>query len=249
VLLVDSDKPTAYLVTSPKISSFKDLIGKTIAIQDFAGADALMVRDTLVANGVPLNRVSLRTLGPPPFRLQALLGGAVDAAPLNFLLSRQAQERGFKVLAYTGDYTSDIQATAAGSLKAIQNSPNEVYRFIKATLKAQLFFFENPNDAAFKFYTEVNKLTDPILARDAYQARLRRSSDIVRVGRVSQQALIQAIDRLREQLKLAGTPLSEDTALSPDELVDFSFARRAYNEIQAEGWDSKKYQYRYDGKR
>jgi ABC-type nitrate/sulfonate/bicarbonate transport system substrate-binding protein len=206
VLLVDSDKPTSYLVTNGKINSFKDLLGKTIAIQDFAGADAFMIRDTLIANGIPLNRVSLRTLGPPPFRLQALLGGAVDAAPLNFLLSRQAQERGFRVLAYTGDFTSDIQATAAGPLRAIHGSPNEVYKFVKATLRPQLFFFENPNDDAFKFYTEINNLTDPSLARAAYEARLRRSSELVRVGRVSHEALVQAIDRLREQMKLAGTP-------------------------------------------
>jgi ABC-type nitrate/sulfonate/bicarbonate transport system substrate-binding protein len=244
VLMVDSDKPTSYLVTNPKISSFTDLIGKTIAIQDFAGADALMVRDTLVANGVPLDRVSLRTLGPPPYRLQALLGGTVDAAPLNFLLSHQAQKSGFKILAYTGDFTSDIQVTAAGPLRAIVGSQSDVYRFVKATLKAQLYFFQNPNDEAFRIYSEVNKLADPVLARDAYEARLRRSSDLVRVGRVSQKALVQAVERIKEQLRLAGTPLKQEVTVSADDLADFSFVQRAYDEVQASGWEVKKYEYR-----
>jgi ABC-type nitrate/sulfonate/bicarbonate transport system substrate-binding protein len=245
VLLVDTDKPTAYIVTSPNIVSFKDLIGKTIAIEDFNGANALMVRDTLVANGIPLHSVSLRVLGPPPFRLQGLLSGAVDAAPLNFLQSRQAQQQGFRILAYTGDFTSDIQVTAATATKKIQASPNEVYKFVKATLKAQLFFFENPNDEAFKIYAEVNKLPDPIQARDVYNARLKRSSELVRIGRVSDETVMQTIERVREQLKLAGTPLKTERPIRTDELVDFSFAKRAYDEIKNEGWDKKKHSYRY----
>ena len=247
VLLVDTDKPTAYIVTSPSIASFKDLIGKTIAIEDFNGANALMVRDTLVANGIPLHSVSLRVLGPPPYRLQGLLSGAVDAAPLNFLQSRQAQQQGFRILAYTGDFTSDIQVTAATATKKIQTSPNEVYRFVKATLKAQLFFFENPNDEAFKFYVDVNKLRDPIQARDVYNARLKRSSQLVRIGRVSDETVVQTIERVREQLKMAGTPLKTERSIPIDELVDFSFAKRAYEEIKTEGWDKKKYLYRYVG--
>src|SRR5687768_1166746 len=88
ILLVDADKPPHYVVTSTKVQGFKDLIGRTIAIDDFAGASALMLRDTLIANGIPLNKVTLRALGPPPLRYQALVGGVVDAAPLNFVLSR-----------------------------------------------------------------------------------------------------------------------------------------------------------------
>ena len=62
-----------------------------------------MVRDTVVANGVSLNSVNLRVLGPPPYRRQGLLSGAVDAAPLNFLQSRQAAQQGFRILPHTGD--------------------------------------------------------------------------------------------------------------------------------------------------
>ncbi len=245
VLLVDTDKPTAYIVTSPSITSFKDLIGKTIAIEDFNGANALMVRDTLVANGISLHSVNLRVLGPPPYRLQGLLSGAVDAAPLNFLQSRQAQQQGFRILAYTGDFTSDIQVTAATATKKIQTSPNEVYKFVKATLKAQMFFLENPNDEAFRFYVDINKLRDPTQAREVYNARLKRSSELVRIGRVSDETVLQTIERVREQLKLAGTPLKGDRPIRIDDLVDFSFAKRAYEEIKADGWDKKKYSYRY----
>ena len=39
-------------------------------------------------------------------------------------------------------------------------------------------------------------------------------------------------------LQFAGTPLKEDTPRTLDGFVDFSFARRAYKEIKAEGWES-----------
>jgi ABC-type nitrate/sulfonate/bicarbonate transport system substrate-binding protein len=176
-----------------------------------------------------------------------LVSGAVDAAPLNFLQSRQAHEQGFRILAYTGDFTSDMQVTAAGPLNKIHEAPSDVYRFVKATLKAQLFFFENPNDAAFKFYAEVNKIRDPGLAREVYKARLVRSSELVRIGRAGDATLGETIERVREQLKLAGTPLRTERMLSADDLVDFSFAKRAYDEIRREGWERKKYQYQYPG--
>jgi ABC-type nitrate/sulfonate/bicarbonate transport system substrate-binding protein len=249
ILLIDADRPPHYIVTSSKVQNLKDLVGKTIAIDDFAGASALMLRDTLTANNIPLNKVTLRALGPPPLRYQALVGGVADAAPLNFVLSRRAQQEGFKILAYTGDYTSDIQVTAAVPVKAIRASPGDVYKFVKATLKAQLFLFENPNDDGFKFYSEVNQLTDNPAARDAYNARLKRSTELVRVGRADEKTLLQAMDRVREQLQLAGTPLKEGTPKTLDGLVDFSFAKRAYDDIKSEGWDAKKFQYRYSRKK
>jgi hypothetical protein len=37
--------------------------------------------------------------------------------------------------------------------------------------------------------------------------------------------------------------------MSADDLVDFSFAKRAYHEIHSEGWETKKHQYRYTPKK
>ena len=243
VLLVDADRPPHYIVTSSKISNFKELIGKKIAVDDFAGASAMMVRDTLVANGIPVSKVSLRILGPPPVRFQALLAGAVDAAPLNFLMSRKLEKEGFRILAYTGDYTSDVQLTAAAEVKKIQKSPKEIYKFVKASLKAQIFMFENPNDDAYKIFLEATRLADGKLARDTFQARLKRSSELVRIGRLSEEAMIETINRVKKQLELGGVPLKAGKTVKPTDVFDLSFAKRAYKELKAEGWDPKKVRY------
>jgi hypothetical protein len=102
-----------------------------------------MVRDTVVANGVSLNSVNLRVLGPPPYRRQGLLSGAVDAAPLNFLQSRQAAQQGFRILAYT-DHSRHCD-------KKDSDSPTEVYKFVKAMLKAQTVLSGQSQRRAFRF--------------------------------------------------------------------------------------------------
>jgi ABC-type nitrate/sulfonate/bicarbonate transport system substrate-binding protein len=243
VLLVDSDRPPHFIVARSGISSMKDLIGKTIAIDDYAGAAGMLVRTTIEKSGIPVEKVNLRVIGPPSFRLQALLTGLVDAAPLNFIMSKSAEQKGFHTLVYTGDFTSDVQLTAAAPIKNIQNSNNEIYRFIKASLKAQLFFFENPNDEAFKFFVELEKYTDLQAAKDAWQARMMRTSEAARSGILNQQTMVETINQWAEQLKLGGAPLKSEGRIRPEDVYDFSIAKRAYDDVRHEGFDPQSYRY------
>lgn len=96
---------------------------------------------------------------------------------------------------------------------------------------------------------DLNELTDISLAREAYKARLRRVSEFVQRGVLSHKTMLDSINRVKEQLKLGGTPLAEDRPINPEDVFDFSLASRAYEEIKAENWDTKKYQYRYVGRR
>jgi hypothetical protein len=50
------------------------------------------------------------------------------------------------------------------------------------------------------------------------------------------------IDRVREQMKLAGAaPKGKDVTL--DQVYDFSFAKKANDELAAQKWDPMKYRY------
>jgi ABC-type nitrate/sulfonate/bicarbonate transport system substrate-binding protein len=242
MLLVDSDKPTFYLVTSPKITSFKDLVGKTLAIDDFAGNAGLIARELLTKNGVPVNEVKFRVLGPPPYRLQALLGDVVDGTLLNYVMSKQAQSKGYRIVAYSGDFISEVGPNLATTQAKIENSPDEVYRVVKATLKGMLFMYQNAEESV-KFSMEVQGLQDPVVGKDSWSARLKRSSEAARVGRASDEAVAATMATVQRQLELGGAPLKSKTALKPGDVQDFSFAKRAYDEIQNEGWNSAKYRY------
>src|SRR5437773_2452561 len=52
ILQVSTDKPSQYLVASPKITHVKQLSGKTVAISDASGNSTLLFRELLSKNGV-----------------------------------------------------------------------------------------------------------------------------------------------------------------------------------------------------
>src|SRR5439155_826383 len=91
ILQVSTDKPSQYLVASPKITHVKQLSGKTVAISDASGNSTLLFRELLSKNGVPVDTVQMRALGEPSVRLGALLAGAVDATMITIGNGRQAR--------------------------------------------------------------------------------------------------------------------------------------------------------------
>jgi ABC-type nitrate/sulfonate/bicarbonate transport system substrate-binding protein len=56
ILLISTDKPAQYLVSSAKISQLTQLAGKTIAVSDAAGNSTLILRELLAKNGVAIER-------------------------------------------------------------------------------------------------------------------------------------------------------------------------------------------------
>src|SRR5262247_2054287 len=132
ILLISTDKPAQYLVTSAKISQLKQLVGKTIAVSDSAGNSTLILRELLTKSGVPFDSVQLRALGEQAMRLGALLSGTVDATLVSYGAAQHAQTKGFRILAYSGDYVSSLSANLETTDDKIQNFPDEVYRVVKA---------------------------------------------------------------------------------------------------------------------
>src|SRR4249919_603375 len=63
ILQVSTDKPSQYLVVSPKITNMKQLNGKTVAISDSSGNSTLLFRELLSKNNVAVETVQLRALG------------------------------------------------------------------------------------------------------------------------------------------------------------------------------------------
>jgi ABC-type nitrate/sulfonate/bicarbonate transport system substrate-binding protein len=239
-LAVDTDRSPHYIIGKRELTNVQDLAGKTVAIDDLAGSAYWATRETLSKNGINPDKVNFRRMGGPELRLQALLAGVVDAAPLNFVLGGRARENNFKVLAYTGDFVSDVQLMVAAPTDKIKRSPEEVYKFIKATLKARKFQFENEPEA-YKFYLELERLSDNKFAREGWEARLKGSSPEARLAMLSNAGMLESIVTWKEQMALAGRPLKIEGR--PEDVYDFSFAKRAHEEIRAEGWDAKKYKY------
>jgi ABC-type nitrate/sulfonate/bicarbonate transport system substrate-binding protein len=242
ILLVSSDKPSQYLVSSPRITSIKQLTGKNIAISDSAGNSTLILRDLLMKNGVPHEKVQMRAVGEPSVRFGALLAGTVDATLMSYGQAKQAEAKGFRILAYSGDFVSSLSASLETSDDKIQRSPDEVYRVVKATLKGQLFFHYNPTEAT-KFMMEVLRLSDFDQAREIWSDRTKQSSDLAKIGRASEESMAVNIERVREQMRMAGAAQRSKSSVSLDQVYDFSFAKKANEEITAKKFDPMRYEY------
>ena len=242
ILLISSDKPSQYLVSSPKITSVKQLGGKTVAISDSAGNSTLILRDLLVKNGVPYEKVQMRAVGEPSVRFGALLAGTVDATLMSYGQAKQAEARGYRILAYSGDFVSALAANLETSDDKIQRSPDEVYRVVKATLKGQLFFHNNATEAT-KFMMEALRISDFEQAREIWSDRTKQSSDLAKIGRASEEAMAVNIERVRDQMRMVGGVQKLKGPISLDQVYDFSFAKRAYEEITAKKFDPMRYEY------
>ncbi|HEV8723993.1 MAG TPA: ABC transporter substrate-binding protein [Candidatus Binatia bacterium] len=242
ILLISTDKPAQYMVSSPKISQLKQLAGKTIAVSDASGNSTLILRELLAKNGVASDSVQMRTLGEQSVRLGALLGGAVDATLVSYGAAQQAQAKGFRILAYSGDHVSSLSANLESTDDKIQNAPDEVYRVVKATLKGQLFFHRNANEA-IKFGMEVLRLSDASDAGEFWSERTKQASELAKIGRASDEALTTNIDRVRDQMKMVGASSRIKEKLTLDQVYDFSFVKKAYEELRASKWDPLRYAY------
>jgi ABC-type nitrate/sulfonate/bicarbonate transport system substrate-binding protein len=242
ILQVSTDKPSQYLVVSPKITTMKQLNGKTVAISDSSGNSTLLFRELLSKNGVAVETVQLRALGEPSVRLGALLGGAVDATMITIGMARQAQAKGFRILAYSGDYVSALSANLEASDDKIQNSADEVYKVVKATLKGQLFYHRNSNEAA-KFIMEVLRITDFNEAKDIWRERDKRASEVAKIGQANEEVMTTNIERVRDQLRAVNATTRIKGPVTLDQVYDFTFVKKAYDEIRASKWDPMRYEY------
>ena len=242
ILAVSSDKPAQHLVVSPKITDIKQLNGKTVAISDTAGNSTLLFREMLKKAGVNVETVQMRALGEPSVRLGALLAGTVDGTMISIGMARQAQAKGFRILAYSGDYVSSLSANLEASDEKIQSQPDEVYRTVKATLKGHIFYHRNANEST-KFIMEALRLTDFNEAKEIWRERDREVSEVARTGRATEEVMQTNIDRVVEQMRAVGASSRIKGPMRLDQVYDFSFVKKAYDEIRASKFDPMRYEY------
>jgi ABC-type nitrate/sulfonate/bicarbonate transport system substrate-binding protein len=240
-ILNNADKPAQYLVSSPKISSLKQLPGKTVAISDFSGNAFLIMKDLLARTGVSIADIKLRVFGEANLRLNALLTDSVDATMLSYEQVKRAQAKGYRLLAYSGDYISSSLSPGLCTTDArIKELPDEVYRVVRATLKGQLFWYRNPETT--KFLMEALAVSDESEAKEIWEERVRRASDIAQGGRATEEAMATNLERVKEQMRMSAAQ-AKGKDITVDQVYDFSFVKRAHDELVAQKWDPLKYRY------
>jgi NitT/TauT family transport system substrate-binding protein len=242
IIQISTDKPSQYLVVAPKITHMKQMAGKVIATSDASGNSTLLLRELLIKNGIALDTVQMRALGEPSMRSGALVSGTVDATMISIGMARQLQAKGFRILAYSGDYVSALSANLETTDDKIQTARDEIQRVVRATLKGQMFSYRNANEA-IRFVMELLRMSDFNEAREIHRQRDKEASDLAKIGQASEESMATNIERVREQMRAMGAPTRVKGAVSLDQVYDFSFVKKAYEEIRASKWDPMRYEY------
>jgi len=223
ILACAVDRPLQSFVSRKDIRTPRDLRGKKVA-GSTAGGTATLMADAALKHfrldpGRDVTVVTLRDN-----RLTALESGTVDAALLGVPENILAVEKGYNELLFLGDVLSFPQNGFGASVKKIQDSPDEVYGMVRATLRGFLFSIEPRNrDEVIQIIMKQWRLKDRRLAGEMLKQFGR---GIMRDMSVKPEGLQLMIDLVREDSKVA-------QPFSVGQVADFSFLEKARRELGA----------------
>jgi ABC-type nitrate/sulfonate/bicarbonate transport system substrate-binding protein len=140
-------------------------------------------------------------------------------------MSLKAQKEGFTKLAASGDYANLIEGGLATSNDRIKQSPDKIFRFIRASLKG-LNFFVSKREPSIKYMTEALRMNDRELVNAIYDIQ---SKLVLREGFTDDKVLQSMIDEMKKTTKV-----QRDIKIS--DIFDLTFVKKANEEIKTSGW-------------
>jgi NitT/TauT family transport system substrate-binding protein len=226
IVTVFQDKPGWDLIAQPDIKSIAQLRGKNIAIMSPEGSLAVVAREILRKNGLdPTKDVNLVVMGGDEVRFPALQTKSIQATLFNTGMSLRAQKQGFTKLAVASDYANLIEGGLATSNDKLKQSPDRIFRLIRAGLKG-INFFVTKREPAIQYMSDALKLTDRELISSIYDIQ---SKLILREGFSDDTVLQSMIDAMKKTTKV-----QRDIKVS--DVFDLSFVKKANEELRSGGW-------------
>ncbi len=209
-----SARPLHVLMVRPEIKSGKDLKGKTIGVDSFAGTVDYLSRVAVRHFGLnPDKDVQVIVSGESPLRLAAIRAGSIHATPIDVAFAVKAEEEGMKRLLNLAEII-DLPLSGIGvTEKKLQTERGQVKKVIRAMLRGTRFMKQNRAET-LKMMTDYLRIT-PSQAAQAYDASINSFTED---GFVSDKGLQLDVQLTRERLKLTKEiPLSQ--------VVDWSLLR------------------------
>src|SRR5919106_704800 len=211
------------LVVRPEIRRMEDLKGRTLATSGVGEFTDVGARLVLKKYGlVPEVDVKLRALfGNHPLRLTALQSGQIDGTIMAMPYNKMAVKMGFRELVHLREVIKTPQGGLVTTVQKTRSEPDLVLRTVKAALMANRFLKENKAEFV-KLLAKESGIHDQVVAGLVHEEAVKLFSDN---GLVSDEAIQEFITSSKETLKVS-------REISPSEVADFSFARRALSEIK-----------------
>jgi ABC-type nitrate/sulfonate/bicarbonate transport system substrate-binding protein len=194
---------TFYAVGAPEVRSYRDLVGKTLAVSAPGSSEDLASKLLLQREGIPLSDVNLAVLGQSPQRAQALVGGQVQFTVLNPDLAIDMERRGFNLLGHFRDLMPVPWAGFATHEDILRDQPDMVKAWLRASVRAVQFVRNNPAETVDIAVRELG--LDPEVARRGLELALP-AIDENDPGGLSEAGLITTARLDLEVLNLPGDP-------------------------------------------
>ena len=222
VVLYTTRRPAFFLIAEPNIVNVKDLKGRIIGVQDFAGGTNAYARIILQAHALTPDRdVTFLVTGPAAPTLTALKVGRIQAAMLYPPFNIVAVQGGLKEIAYAGDFVQFPMNGYGTADKKIAQNPGQVKAVIRAILKGVNYVMDNQNYAVALLMKDWNLNRE--LATGVYNSLTR---GFTRTGEVGEEGIKAEINMARERLKLTDE-------IPSSKVINFALLREARKELEA----------------
>jgi len=224
VLLFTVERPMLFLMSKKEIKEPQQLRGKKIAGSSPGGSATLLGYRALRHFGLEPGRdVSVLPMGgSAASRFAVLESGVVDASLLSVPENIIALEKGYNELIFVGDIVQFAQNGFGTSEKKIRESPDEVYRMVRATLRGLQFVWDKNNqETLVDIMMKQWKINDRKMAA-AMSKQVSRV--LTKDANVSPESVQVLIDSQRENAKVT-------KPVSIADVVDYSFLEKARKEL------------------
>jgi len=223
-LVFTVSRPLMFLVSRKDIREPRDLKGKKVAGSTPGASATLLAVQALRHVGLePGKDVSILPMGGTAAgRLAVLESGAVDASLLSVPENIFAREKGFNELLFLGDVVEFAQAGFGATEKRIKENPDEVYRMVRAELRALQYLLDRSRHGEIVDLVQKRwKLADRKMADAIF-------NDVSRVlakeGIISNESVQSLVDLARESAKVT-------RPIKAAEVLDYSFLEKARREL------------------
>ena len=221
VVAVNLKRPLFWLVTRPEVENFGALKKKVMGVVTFGGTQQLAGYYMLRKGGLdPEKEITTTIVGDIPTQLQALAAGSIQIgvfSPPTVIVARDKYK--MRLLATTSDQYYALQAGLTVSERMLKDKRPVIKHILRATAKANRFFFENETESA-EIIAKTYKVDLPT-AIGTY--RLTRPA-FSRDGTATE-------NEMEEHLKVDAQTLGLKEPTASSRVFDFSLQREVNGEL------------------
>jgi NitT/TauT family transport system substrate-binding protein len=201
-----ASKPLHVFIVRGEIKSGKELKGKTIGVDSFAGTVDYLARLTVRHFGLdPDKDVKIIVSGESPVRLAALKAGAIDATAIDVAFAVKAEEEGMRRMLNLSEII-DLPLSGIGVTdKKLMSEREQIKKVVRAMLRGTRFMKENRAET-LAMITDYLRIS-PSQASTAYDAAI---GSFAEDGFISDKGVLLDVNLTRERLKITKEiPLSQ----------------------------------------